>query len=96
MSTTFSPKRVGEIYIVAIDFAAITPTPTAPVVTVEWVDGTADASPAAMKSGAATVVGTSVQQKIVGGVAGAGYRLLFQADAPDGSRYIEEALLRVI
>ena len=96
MTTTFSPKRVAEIYVVAVDFAPVTATPSSPVVSVEWMDGTADPTPAAIKSGVATLSGTKVQQKLIGGVQGAGYRLLFQADAPDGSRYIEEALIRVI
>jgi hypothetical protein len=91
----FDPKRVAEIYVVGIDFAALTATPSAPAVTAEWLEGTADATPAAMLQGAATVTGSVVTQKLVGGVSGAAYRLLFQADAPDGSRYIEEALLRV-
>lgn len=94
--TSYSPKRVAEIYIVSMDMAPCTPTPSAPVVTVEWIDGEPDPSPAAMKSGAAALSGTQVVQKLVGGVKGAGYRLLFQVDAPDGSLYIEEALIRVI
>lgn len=94
--TTFSPKRVAEIYLVSMDMAPCTATPSAPVVTVEWMDGTADADPSALKSGVASLSGTQVRQKLAGGVQGAGYRLLFQVDAPDGSRYIEEALIRVI
>jgi len=97
MSTSFSPKAPGEIVLVGMDFAKLVAAPTNPVVTITWVEGSADATPQAMLSGSATVAGSVVKQTLIGGVAGAAYKLLFQADAADGSgqRFIESALLRV-
>lgn len=96
-TTTFSPKAPGEVIVVGMDFAKLVAAPINPSVSITWVDGVADAAPSAMLSGGASVAGAVVKQKLIGGVAGAAYRLLFQVDAADGTgqRFIEPALIRV-
>ena len=91
----FSPKDPTEEVFLGFDFALLTPLPGAPVVTVAWHSGEADASPEAIKSGSASVVGATVVQKVTGGVAGANYLLRCRVDAPDGSRYVLAGLLPV-
>ena len=91
----FSPKDASEVIVLAFDFAALTATPTAPVVTVTRHAGVADAAPESIKSGAATVSGSRVLQRVTGGVTGTDYLLRCQVDSPDGQRYILAGVLPV-
>ena len=91
----FDPKDPSEIVPLSFDFAALTDTPSAPIVSIARHSGAADASPSAMLQGAAQIIGTQVRQKITGGVAGATYLVKAQVDAPDGSRYVLAGLLPV-
>lgn len=91
----FSPKDPSEILVLGFEFAALTDTPSAPVITATRHSGAADASPSAILSGAATVNGTKVLQKVIAGTAGTDYLLRCQVDAPDGSRYILAGVLPV-
>lgn len=74
----WSPKDPGEVDDRGLDFAALlesgetlTGTPT---VTVTVLDGT-DATPANIKSGAASISGSIVWQRLTGGVVGVSYKL---------------------
>lgn len=99
MTTTYpSPKDPAEIITLSHDFAALiaSGSPSNPVVTVVQAGGTGtDASPSAIKSGPAQVQGSKVLQKVVGGVSDVDYRITWQVDAPDGSRYVEATILQV-
>jgi hypothetical protein len=97
MTMTYpSPKDPAEIITLSHDFAAITNAPSNPVVTVVQAGGQgSDASPDAIKSGPAQVHGSKVLQKVVGGVSDVDYRITWQVDAHDGSRYVEATLLQV-
>lgn len=91
----FDPKDPAEVLVLAFEFASLTDTPSAPVVTVTRHAGAADADPSAILSGAATVSSTKVLQKVAGGVADTDYLLRCQVDAPDGSRYVLAGVLPV-
>lgn len=91
----FSAKDPGEIIFVGFEFSALTTTPSSPVVTAARHAGTADATPSSILSGAPSINGTKVVQKLVGGVLGTDYLLTCQVDAPDGSRYILTGVIPV-
>lgn len=96
MRQMYSPKDPAEIIVVSLDFAAICATPSNAVVTAQHDDGPADASPQAVISGAAQINGTVVLQRLQGGVDGTAYKLRFQVDGADGSRFVESCLIRVV
>jgi hypothetical protein len=96
MTQTFSPKDPSEIIVVSCDFAAVCAAPSNAVVTAQHDDGPADASPQALISGAAQINGTVVLQRLQGGVEGTAYKLRFQVDGADGSRFVEACLIRVM
>lgn len=91
----FSPKDPTEVLLLGFDFAALTASPSSPIVTIARHAGAADEAPAAVLSGAPTVNGSRVLQSVVGGVAGCDYLLRCQVDAPDGSRYVLAGVLPV-
>lgn len=76
-------KAPAERIVVTFDFArrlSEGASLTSPVVTASVASGT-DASPGAVISGAASVVGTKVLQLVVGGLDAVDYRLDCQVDA---------------
>ena len=91
---SINPKDPAEIVTLSYDFANLTATPSAPVVTISVLTGV-DAGVAAMLIGAPSLVGTKVLQQVGSGVAGVDYTVRFQVDAPDGDRYIEAQKLMV-
>lgn len=91
----FDPKDPAEVITLAFDFAALTTSPSSPVVTATRHAGTADSTPEAIISGDPLVSGTKVLQKVVAGTAGTDYLLRCQVDAPDGSRYVLAGVLPV-
>ncbi len=94
---SFSPKDPAEVLTLGFDFGALLAsgvTLSAPVVTIS-VRGGVDASPGAVLSGGASLNGSTVLQRVAGGVAGVTYLLRAQADASDGSRYVLVGLLPV-
>lgn len=93
---TFSPKDPAEVVTLGFDFAALAPglALSAPAVSATVATGT-DAAPAALLSGAATIEGTRVLQRVQGGLAGVTYTLRAQVDAADGSRWVLAGLLPV-
>jgi hypothetical protein len=71
----FTPKRVSESEIFAVDYTALLgegETITSAVWTNSVKSG-ADANPGAMISGTASIEGSLVMQKLAGGVAGVSY-----------------------
>ncbi|MFO1268561.1 MAG: hypothetical protein U1F25_13700 [Rubrivivax sp.] len=93
---SLSPKAPGETVFTGVDFKRLTATPSAPVVTATRFAGAADPTPEAIISGAASVNGSIVVQKIVGGVSGCTYMLRFQCSAPDGSVFVEHRTMTVL
>lgn len=90
------PLFVGETVTASFEFARQTSAPSAPSVDVVRYSGADDPTPAALKSGAASVSGTQVLQHLTGAVAGVTYLLTAWATAPDGNRYAaRQALLEV-
>jgi hypothetical protein len=90
-----SIKRAAEIVTVTFDFSALSSSLSSAVVTVERHSGVPDSAPAAMLVGTPQIVAGVVRQRMSGGVPGCKYTLKAQVDAPDGSRWIESALLAV-
>lgn len=90
------PLLVGETVTASFDLRRQTASPSNPSVDIVHYSGTADATPSAMRVGAAQVSGTEVLQRITGLVDGATYLLTAWADAPDGNRHASrQALLTV-
>jgi hypothetical protein len=87
METPFSPKRPSETELFSADFSRLLgsgETVTTGSCKVVLADDSAEADIAAMKSGAASVDGTKVLQKITGGTDGVTYTLIFQATTSAG------------
>ena len=83
------PKLPGETVPRMVDFISKLPlgvTISAAVVTASVFSGN-DLNPSAIVSGAASINGTQVTQKITAGVAGATYQLIYQATGSDGNTY---------
>ena len=95
MSASLSPKDPIEIIVITFDFARLAASVSAPVITAICAAGEADATPQAIVSGAAQVIGATVMQQIVGGQSGTTYKLRCQVDVPDGNRFVLSALLPV-
>jgi hypothetical protein len=96
MTIEFDPKDPAEIVPLAMDFANLTAAPLSPVVTItrhSGPKGSPDLS--GMLAGSPQIDGTEVRQLIQGGVAGTVYRVTFQVDSGDGSRFREAGLLPV-
>lgn len=93
---SFDAKDPAEVVTLAFDFAALSGALalSAPVVSVTVASGT-DASPSAILSGAASVSGTQVLQRVQAGVLQVTYKLKAQIDLADGSRYVLAGLLPV-
>ena len=92
---SFSAKDPGEIVFLGFDFAALAGAVASPVVTATHRDGTADAAPSAILSGAPTISGTTIVQRVAGGVAGANYLLRCQVDTAAGERFALAGVLPV-
>lgn len=95
-TTVFDPKDPEEVIPVAFDFSKLATALTAPSVTITRFEGAADPTPSAMLSGSPTVNGTSVIQKIIGGVSGCTYALRCRVDTPEGYRWAEVVHLPVL
>lgn len=92
---SFPPKDPAEIITVTFDFSELAVSVTDPQVSIAPVQGGNDTSADAMRSGAPTISGALVSQKIIAGVDGTSYELRCMADTPDGSRYVIPELLPV-
>lgn len=91
----FSPKDPAEVVDLGFDFSALTSAPTSPVVSAAFHSGAEDPAPEAILSGAAAVVGATVVQRVIGGVAGTDYALRCQVDTANGQRFVLTGVLPV-
>ena len=91
--TTFSPKDPAEAIFYGISFAAL--LNTGETVSSSTVSLRAlvreDPATAAMLSGAAILDGSTVKQKIIGGLAGNTYRLGISIVTSAGQTFVESA-----
>lgn len=91
----FSAKDPAEVLEISFDFLEVTSAPITPQVTVVNCSGVADSSPGTLLSGSPTVSGSSVVQRVVGGLAGADYLLRCQVDTATGLRFVLSRVLPV-
>jgi len=93
----FSAKYPPEIITLSFDFAALSVTVSAPVVTVEYDSGVPDANPSAILSGVPVVQGAKVLQQVIAGQKGTHYAFQCKVTAADGqSVYVLEEVLPVL
>lgn len=90
-----SSKQAAEIVTVTFDFSALASVLSSAAVTIQRHSGALDAEPSDMLVSVPQIVAGVVRQRVSGGVPGCKYILKAQVDAPDGSRWIESALLAV-
>lgn len=88
-------KYPGETVTVTFDFSALATACSNPVVNISVESGIVDASASSMISGAPQVSGTSILQRVTGGLAGNAYKITCQIDDADGERWILSAELEV-
>jgi hypothetical protein len=93
----WSPKDPDEILPLGIDLEPLLASGETLLVVASAmrVERGTDATPSAMLLGSPTIVGTTVQQWVQGGVLGVSYRLAFTADTSLGKRIVESGGLRV-
>lgn len=84
---TFSAKDPTESIVVTFDYTALLTAISTASVSIAVDDGN-DANAAAMLSGAPSIVGTKVLQRVINGVDGCTYRLRCTVTKADGSIYV--------
>ena len=89
------PKDPAEIITIEFDFAGLSAAVLNPQISIAPVQGADDPGAAAMLSGALSLSGTEVRQRVIAGLDGTSYELRCIADTPDGSRYVIAGLLPV-
>ena len=98
MKEKFDSKFVEETIILSHDYVNLLASGET-ISTVEWdvsvVSGT-DASPNAMKSGAVSISGSKVSQKIIGGLVGVTYRQKAKATTSQGQILVLVADIDVV
>ena len=92
---SLSAKDPAEVVTITFDFSTLATSVATPVVTCEAIHGRADDNAAAMLSGAASISGLTVLQRITGGQAGTTYKLRCQIDDADGERWVVADTLEV-
>ena len=95
LTMSLPPKDPAEIITIEFDFAALTAAVLNPQISIAPVQGADDPGAAAMLSGAPSLTGTEVRQRVIAGLDGSSYELRCIADTPDGSRYVIAGLLPV-
>jgi|ERR1700722_14916771 len=91
-------KNVSEVLNVVVDFTDVVPlgdTISSGTTTNSTYSGT-DASPSAMVSGAVAISGTQFTQKIINGVVGVTYNLLFSISTAAGWTFTKTGYLTVV
>ena len=81
-------KDPAEIITVTFDFSALATAVSNPVISCTVFGSVADPSASAMLSGSPQISGTSVLQRITGGISGATYKLRCVIDDADGERWV--------
>lgn len=97
MSNTFSYKLTPENELFYFDFSQVLAdgeTISTATCTVEVVSGT-DSSPSSIKSGSMSISGTTVSQRILGGVSGVTYRLIVTITTSASNTYTTVGYLPV-
>lgn len=94
----FPLKHPTEVQALTFDFTGVAGTAALASATVAALNGlgVVDPSPAGILSGAATVSGLVVTQKVIGGLSGATYELQCTATDTAGNSFLLSALLPVI
>jgi hypothetical protein len=98
MAAKFPKKSPNEIKLCSFDFsteAVSGTTLSAPVVSKEWVSGTADDDADSITLGTPQVVGYAVKILVGGGLDAARYRLTAKVDADNGERHEIPAVLPI-
>jgi len=88
-------KDPAEIITLTFDFSSLATSLSSAVVGVSVLSGAVDASPGAMISGAYSINGPLVMQRIVAGQAGTTYALRCTANDADGEVHVLVAALPV-
>ena len=91
----FSNKDPSEIVVLTFDFTNILAAPLTPAIAVTVVNG-ADGAPSALLSGVPSIVGSTVTQKVTGGLSGVSYKIACTVNGADGSKYVLADILPVI
>lgn len=89
-------KDPSEIITVTFDFSDVATSCINPVVSIAVEAGRDDAGAAAMLSGSPQTDGTSILQRVIGGISGNTYKLRCQIDDADGERWVAADLLDVV
>lgn len=92
---TLSEKDPAEIITATFDFTGLAETIASSTVTIAAAQGLADADPSAMISGANSIAGALVMQRIAGGQPGTTYSLRCVANDADGEIHVLTAALPV-
>ena len=92
---TLSAKDPVEVITVTFDFSDMADTLTSAVLAVSIAAGLPDASPMDILSGALSISGALVMQRIAAGQAGTTYALRCVAHDADGEVHVAVALLPV-
>lgn len=92
----FDPKDPEEIVPLTFDFAALTDTPSNPVVSLAHHKGTIDPNVGAMLIGSPLVVGAQVRIKVQNGLNGSTYRLRCKVESPEGNKWVLAGYLPVV
>ena len=95
LTDILDPKDSAEVIDVAAPFAALLADIASHTVEVSVLRGGHDTDPAALLSGAASVSGTTVTQRVTGGRPGTTYLLRFRAVDAAGRAYVRQAELAV-
>jgi hypothetical protein len=88
-------KDPAEIITITFDFSALATAVSNPTITCTVFGSVADPSASAMLSGLPQISGTSVLQRVTGGISGATYKLRCVVDDADGERWVVADRLEV-
>lgn len=89
-------KDPSEIITVTFDFTALATSVGSPVVSCSVFSGREDPGASAMLSGSPQITGTTVLQRVIGGLPGNTYKLRCQIDDADGERWVVADELSVV
>lgn len=92
---SLSAKDPEEIVTVTFDFTDLATSVANPTITCSVYSGKSDQASQDMVSGIPQVLGLTVLQRIVGGVAGNTYKLRCRIDDGDGERWVVSDTLLV-
>jgi len=88
-------KDPSEIITVTFDFSGTATSCTNPSVAISVVAGREDSNASSMLSGTPQVDGTSILQRVIGGLNGNTYKLRCEIDDADGEHWVVADTLTV-